>query len=1463
MNSVAAKLSRDDVEAIYPLRPVQAGMLFHELQAEGRSPYFRQVSFALAGTVDPALCEATWNRLMARHALLRSVFDFEKTTKPVQIVLKRLDVDFGFEDVRGPQAEGRVRAWRDADARRGFRLRHDRLMRVRLFRLAEDRFEMVWSHPHILLDGWSGAILTEEFREIYAAARQGRDADLPEPPDPGEYLAALAHRDNAESRAYWDGLLEGYDELATLPRDRARLPDGAMPEPAIHAFRLGEPEAKRISALARSHGVTPGTVFQALWGLLLGGWTGRQDVVFGTVVSGRSVASIGIERLVGLFINTLPVRVRFERGQTFADLLRNVQRQAVAAIPHDHAALTEIQARSALPSGLIDHLVVIENYPEAADSGADVGFNVTGIDACEQSNYDFGLIVELGATGINVQVPYDSNAFSPDRIARICTHLRNLIAQVLDDPGRRLQDLDIMDTEERARLDAFAEGPSTPWPEDTTLADLWHRQVERTPGNVAVVAGGERITYAELDRRAEDVALRLRIESLEEDEVIGVLAGRGAGRIVALLGILKAGGAYLPLSPEFPDERLRFMIDDTGCRKVLVDDECATRLRAIRPGLERPIAIAPADGARSRPDVKGPDRAGPGSLAYVIYTSGSTGKPKGVALAHSGFVNMITAQIAGFGVGPDDAVLQFASCSFDASLSEIFMALLAGARLVVAPEDVIRDGEPLLALMAAEKVTVATLPPSYLTALEKPDLAGLRVLITAGEAADVNDAMHYAGRLRYFNAYGPTEASVCASWHEMRPGASYSGGIPIGRPIANTRMAVLDPWGRPVPIGAVGEICLAGAGLARRYLGLPEATAERFVTIGGRRHYRTGDHGRWLEDGNLLYLGRQDGQAKINGHRIETGEIENRLKAHADVAQAAVIVSGETRQLTAYVTVRRPVEAETLRRHLAAVLPDWMVPAAIMILPSLPLTAAGKVDRHALPKTGKDAVEEESLKTAAEAAVAEAFARILGGGPFGRRASFAALGGGSLQAIQLLGQLRRKGMALDLQGLLRADTVAAIAAAAEAAETIGVEDAAPPHGPVGMTPTQLWFLRAHSRGHAHLNHQFLLETKTRLEIAAVAAAVAALWQAHEALRLRFSRQGGQWTADLAPAKAAPRPRDVDLRHERDPWSALLADAESLQSAFILEEGPLFRTVRYRLPEGDGLLLLAHHLVVDAVSWRIILEDLQQALARTGPERIVRLPGPALPFSAWTARLNEWSRSEGIEAERPYWQEIAEAAVQPLPTDRPPVRHGYAETAFVTADLGTRAASWPDTRIVAGLLDALGSALNAWDGHVLGRVLVSTHGRQSPFSGIDPSRTVGWLASEFPFLIACPGGGAGALAGIESRLALVPGGGLGWGVLRWLAPRPVEAPEEEICLNFLGTLDPVLADGFRVSERPPSVSVGALERRRLIEIESHVAGGRLGITLRYAPAIHDSATIEALAERVDRAFANITSEESDR
>lgn len=1397
-------LARDAVERVYRLTPLQAGMLYHELETDGASPYHRQVRFEIDGEIDAVACEAAWNGLLARHALLRSVFDWERTAQPLQIVLKQQRIAFEVHDADATA----VADWCAADVARGFDLRRDPLIRVALFRLGPAHFELVWSHPHILLDGWSGAVLMEEFTTLYAAARRGTAAALAPATDPDGFMAEAALRDEAAAVSHWRTLLAGYDTIATLPRQ----PRSAAPsQMAEHCLRLAATESDALRALARRHGATLGVLLQAIWGLLLARWSGRDDVVFGIVTSGRNLATPGIERLVGMFVNTLPVRVQLQHGDTLAALLARLQQQSDAGSAYDHVGLATIQAASALPAGLIDHLLVLENFPAGAVD-ADTGFRVVATQAAERANYDFGILVHDEAE-LRVTFQFDASRLCAALIARVAAHWRTLTAALLATPDAPLARIDMLPAGEHAQLDAAARGAAVARDAAATLVSLWHAQVDRTPDAPALADADVALSFRALDRAAEGVAARLRDGGIVRGDVVGVLCTRSAARIVALLGILKAGATYLPLSPALPDARIAMMRTDSGCRRVLADAACRLRAEALAPGMA--MAIAGADVHE-----RAPAAAAPGDVAYIIYTSGSTGQPKGVAVPHCGFVNMILAQIAGFDVRPEDSVVQFASCTFDASLSEIFMALLAGARLVIASDAAIRDGAALLGLFEAERITVATLPPSYLRALDGASLGPLRVLITAGEPPDSADMRRLARTLAAFNAYGPTEASVCASWHRIDAQADYAQGIPIGRAIANTAMSIRDHAGRLMPLGAPGEIWLDGAGLAHGYVGRPQLSAERFPEIDGQRFYRTGDAGVLRDDGEILYAGRLDGQIKLNGHRVELGEVEATLRALPGVLQAAAALAQG--RLIGFVVPGAPVDCDALRQRLAQTLPSWMVPAAIVPVPELPTTIAGKVDRRALVGMHVRETPATRALSSAETRIAEAFAAILGGGPYGPDSGFASSGGDSLRAIRLLGRLRREGMALTLPALLAADSIAAIARLGPAVAAVPAQAIA---GPVPLTPIQHSHFLSDPDGSARLTHQLLLRVDSSK---ALQAAVTALWQRHDALRLRFAHNSAGWSAESQPADTPLAWRCVDLRAADD--AALAADAAAHAPGGAGGSAPLFVATHYQRGDGDYLLLAAHHLLVDATSWRILLEDLADALAGITP-----------PASAsWRDWATALAASDAAH-ERAYWESVVQTP------SRSVREHGYDETEILTLDLGTVPPGLSERGVLAQLLARLGAALaERDDGDEVG-VTLTSHGRQVPGVALDLSRSVGWFTAEYPFRLAC--GASPAM--IEAALCEVPSQGVGWSVLRWLAADPITAAEPAVSVNYLGDIDPAAETPFSISDRLAGVVATGLRRRRAIEIEAWRSNGRLAAAIRYAPHCDSPAAIRRLAEVISR------------
>lgn len=1451
--------TRDEVEAIYPLLPLQEGMLFHDLLDKTDQPYFRQVSFRIEGDFDPALCARTWNALMQRHALLRSVFDYENTTRLLQLVLKQAHMDFDEIDLSGlsPEAQAvRLTAYRAEDRVRGFDLRFAPPMRVRIFHLGNQRFEMLWSHSHILLDGWSGSLLLTDFAAIYAALRTQKPVDLPPPPSLVAYREHMAARDNAASRQFWAEALTGYDTMASLPR-LGPNPNCAKPRFSRHIVALTADREAALNSLAAGSGVSRNTLLQALWGIILGRYTDSDDVVFGSVVSGRALPINGIERLVGSFINTIPVRVRRGKGEPLASLLLRLHHAAIENLEHDHLPLSAIQTAAGMPDGLLDHLLVFENYPQSAEEyDPALGFRVVAAEAEERAHYDFGLLVQPGSP-LRLEFNYNVEAFTPSQIGRLGETFTTLIDRLHAAPHTPLDQISLLPEAELATLDAFSRGPIRPQPNDATIVAQWRAQAALCPDRLALCSSDCRMTYAALDKASEQLAAALaHLPEFRPRRPVGVLTGRGWRRIVALLGILKAGGIYLPLSPTLPDQRLDFLLGDTDCRIVLTDPVASQRLGRLRPGRSADIdallaAQEPSPAANAEPIT-------PDDLAYLLYTSGSTGQPKGVMVTHGGFINMVREQIAGFGIRADDRVLQFASCVFDASLSEIFMALLAGAGLVLAEADAVLEPHRLMTDMAAGRVSVVTLSPSYLAALDKPDFPGLRVLICAGEAVNPGDARHYASRLRVFNAYGPTEASVCASFHEVFASRSYPHGIPIGRPLANTRVRIVDRNGHPAPIGAWGEICLSGMGLARGYHNRSDLTQRFFVGEGSDREYRTGDCGQWTEDGDIMFRGRRDEQIKIHGRRIEPGEVEAALLTDPGIRQAAVLGIADTVgavRLVAYVATDAAINLDALRSRLAATLPAFMIPAAVVQLATLPRTRTGKIDRLALPRPDFTATRQTNIDppmTEVEQAVASAFATILGHNGVGRGDTFASLGGDSLAAVRVIGRLCKLGYGLSLRDLLTEQSVAAVARSLDRMPEVLPTRTSPPRGAaVPLAPSQaVFFARHHTEPH-HYNQAVLLRAAKQLDTTALTAAVATLWRSHEALRLRFATDH---TSQTAADATAPVPlATIDLRGLPDPWAALRTDAAARHRSFNLDTGPLFLAVHYVLDDADHVLLLAHHLVTDAVSWLILLEDLERSYQESQSGRTYT-PPKTTSFLDWASTLNAYAHSGALDEQESAWLKVVNAPVMPLVTDFPVVPHGYDATRLTPVDIALPDPPLPDSAIQTVLVGALARALAHWGQSGATRILLTNNGRLAPKGiGFDTSRSIGWFAAEVPLLVPHAPKTTADLAQLRQAVDGTGTGAVAYGLLLQHGHadlrRCCAKPCAEIGVNYLGRIETHAASGgmFQPVSGLDGASAGRIERALLIELTAEHAGDRLSVTIRSYDKIHQPDSIERLAQ----------------
>jgi amino acid adenylation domain-containing protein len=1271
----------EQIEDIYPLTPLQEGILFHSLLEPEAGPYFRQWICALRGRLDAAALRRAWQEVVDRHTVLRTAFVWEEVEAPLQVVCRRVELPFRQEDWRGVDAAEqacRFACLLERDRRAAIDLSAAPLLRVTLVQVADDLHRMVWSFHHILLDGLSVALVVRRVIACYLAFRRG-ERPAPQRARPfRDYIAWLQGRDVAAAEAYWRRALGGFRAPTPLPADlpETRPADGGAagsPRQQRDCVRLLSPEVtEALRDFGRRNQVTLNTLLQGAWALLVGRHSGTDDVVFGATVAGRPAELPDGESIVGLFINTLPVRACLPPERPWAKWLRALQGEQAEARQYDFSPLVRVQQWSEVPAGepLFGTLVVFENYrvEEAAPERA-AELEIEEVRFFDGTNYPLTLIVRPGRQ-LGLRAIYDAERCEAAAVARLLGHLQSLIEGGLAAPLSRLDELPLLSGAERHQL-------CREW-SDTGAAcgvDLVHRQFERqaarTPAAVALVAADGALTYAELDRRSNRLARHLRGLGVGPETLVGFAVERTSTLVVGLLGILKSGGAYLPLDPAYPAERLRYMLEHSRAPLLLTQESLQTTLpfeglHCVLLDREEPRIAALPDSPLE------PATLDSSSLAYVLYTSGSTGRPKGVQIGHAALANFLASMAKRPGLASGARLVAVTSLSFDIAGLELFLPLLCGATIDLVSRDAAADGTWLAERLRGAAAMQAT-PATWRLLLDSGwEGSGELAALCGGEALPPRLAAELLPRVgSLWNLYGPTETTIWSSVARITAGGPAGAAtIPIGRPIAETAIYVLDRALEPVPIGVVGDLYLGGAGLARAYLGRPDLTAEAFLPapFGGRpgvRMYRTGDLARVLPDGRLDCLGRRDQQVKVRGFRIELGEIEAALARHpaVDAAAATVWREAEERAIAAYWVGKpgaSPLAGGELLEHLRALLPDYMLPAAIIRLEELPLTANRKIDRRALPEPASTAVAGDGLevldgsRSPVEEVLAGIWGRVLKRERIGAQDSFFALGGHSLLATQVVSRIDQAlGVRLPLRTLFDRPTLAGLARAVEEArrDRSGESEARPPLVAIGrdrplrlsFAQQRLWFLAQLEPGSSAYNLPKAYRLSGALDDAALAASIGELVGRHEVLRTTFPVRGGvpvQVVHPAAPAGTHPLPR-VDLSGLgpaiAEEEAHRLADEEA-RRPFDLAVGPVLRAFLLRLADEDHLALLTlHHVASDGWSSGILLRDLAR-LYRSQVEGVaVALPDLPVQYADYAEWQRGWLEDERTGSASTEWR----------------------------------------------------------------------------------------------------------------------------------------------------------------------------------------------------------------------------------
>lgn len=1476
--------SKKNVENIFPLTAMQKGMLVHAVDAGEFDPYLVKLCFRFDSPMDTCALEQALQTMVDRHQSLRADIEWTKTKEPVQIVYRRCPI--ALEKTR---SQATCPASRRAELRKiqqrmaeEFALNRAAGLRVTWVDTVCGPSYLLWVFHHALIDGWSVATVLEEVLSIYLNQDHGRSLDPPLPYS--EYIRWLGGRSNEESEQYWANLLAGLEESTTFPPRSADAPDSRGSDYAEQSLLLEEADSERIRIGVGRSRTTPNNYFRAVLALLMHRYTGEGDVVFGGTVSGRPVDLADGRVMVGNFINTLPVRLEVDPRQSAEEFLSTIQKQALDSAEHEHVGLPHIQSVCGFDRGhpLFETILVFENLPvaQALESEDALGGAFEDLAQTDgqvrrgrgRNNYPFSMVVIPGQR-IEIVLAYHRPRVT-DKLARKWLACIGQLARGLVELGeqplsRCLEALDLPLS--LANPPSFDDATFSP---DERLLERVRRWVRETPDAVAARDAQMQLTYGELwtlsRRLASLLARKGRERSVSVDRV-AVCLKRSPRAIVSLLAILQCGGAYVFVDPNQPRERLLSMLRESHIALVVAEpDSCEWFYKSD-------FAVVPANlehWALEEP-LRSPERTHPESAAYMVFTSGSTGVPKAVVVPHRALEAYVSGMLSRLRLPLRASQGLVSTLAADLGNTTLFGSLCTGGTLHVFSEEEVLDSIVFADLMTTWRVEVLKIVPSLLLGLLRaagPSVLPSHTLVLGGEAATpaLLQTLGEQGACRVFNHYGPTETTVGVLTHQLSRDELVSGRpVPLGAPLPHVHVAIRGRHGELMPVGTSGEICIGGSGVACGYWGRPGATSERFVPDPwgkrGSRLYRSGDRGRMREDGTIEFLGRMDSQVKVRGYRVELGEIEGILSRHPRVSSAvATLTKDEKPKLVAY--LQGSGSEEEIARFAKDRLPGYMVPSSFIWLERFPVTRNGKVDKARLPRLEVTVSQGRCDLSPVEEVIARAWRELLRVAEVRAPDNFFALGGDSIIALEVSAQVRRAGYLLTPKLLFQHPTLAQLAEVVQPVDK-GLESksAVPKPEGIPLLPLQTKFLQSASEEPHHYNQALLLSLGDGIDSARLADAIALLVERHDALRLRFWQDGRRWKQECAPHARTSVMRWVDLRESSSPRKSLQISVEEEQRSLDLKEGALFRAVHYRLAEEEGarLLLLAHHLAVDGVSWRILLDDLGRIYGSLTAGNELDLEEPGVTLAEWGSQLARWGKTDELCSQIPFWREVLRprpreerASEAPFPTHGDANSNTVGNAKVVSDELGpdetgnilTRTPLEYGATINQILLAALCRAFaHKFCAKTL-LVLMEGHGRVDPIGSLDASRTVGWLSCAYPLRLplGLVDGFERTLGNVKTCLERVPSEGLGFGVLRYLTGDfPVEATEEEplVTLNYLGQFD------------------GTFERQELFRPADESHGSRRSPLARRDTLLVINALVYERCLTVDLEYCGATMEES--
>ncbi|PWB35747.1 non-ribosomal peptide synthetase [Pseudomonas sp. SDI] len=1483
-------IARVDRSQPVPLSYSQQRMWFL-WQMEPDSPAYNVGGMVrLRGMLDVSRFEQALQALIVRHETLRTTFP-SRAGVPYQQVASDSTLAMNWLDFSGDAAElrqQRLQALADQQAHQPFDLECGPLLRACLVKAGEREHYFVLTLHHIVTEGWAMDIFARELGELYEAFLDERESPLE--PLPVHYLDYsvwqrqwLEAGERQRQLDYWTAKLGDQHPLLELPSDRPR-PAVQSHRGELYRFDLSDELATRVQAFNAAHGLTLFMTMTATLAVLLYRYSGQHDLRIGAPVANRIRPES--EGLIGAFLNTQVLRCQLDGQMRVSELIEQVRQTVIDGqshqdLPFDHLVEALQPPRSAAYNPLFQVMCNVQRWAfqqRRELAGMQVDYLVNDARA---TKFDLNLEVTDLDRRLSCCLTYSCDLFDEPRIARMAAHWQRLLAALVADPQQRLCELPLLAADEQRALFDNLRGQQDAPGLERCIHELFAEQARRSPAARALTFAGAHLSYAELDAQANRLAQVLCERGVGPQVRVGLALERSPMLVVGLLAILKAGGAYVPLDPEYPLERLQYMIEDSGIGLLLGQRALFEALAELPDGVAR-WCLEDDQAALAGYSAEAPlSRSLPAHQAYLIYTSGSTGKPKGVVVSHAEIAMHCQAVIEAFGMRSDDCELHFYSINFDAASERLLVPLLCGARVVLRAQGQ-WGAEEICALIRQQNVSVLGFTPSYGSQLaqwlaSREETLPVRLCITGGEALTGEHLQRIRGAFtpaQFFNAYGPTETVVmplaCLAPETLEAGAA---SVPIGQVIGARLAYVLDADLALLPQGAVGELFVGGAGLAQGYHERPGLSAERFVadpfSETGGRLYRTGDLVRQRQDGLIEYVGRIDHQVKVRGFRIELGEIESRLLEHPAVREAVVLALDMAggKQLAAYLVCAQaaatPEEQAALRDSLKAQLrinlPDYMVPVHLVLLAQMPLMGNGKLDRRALPLPDLEHGRQhyEAPRSELEQQLAGIWRDVLNVERVGLQDNFFELGGDSILSIQVVSRARQVGLHFTARDLFQQQTVQTLATVVSRSERSTVEQG-PLSGAAALTPIQHWFFDSDIPHRQHWNQAVLLQPLEQLVGTTLEQALQALVQHHDSLRLRFTEAGSQWHAEYAQADQRELLWQVTVG-DLDDCQALYCD---VQRSLDLGNGPLLRALLVDDAQGQQrLLLTVHHLVIDGVSWRVLLEDLQ-ALYRGQA-----LAAKTSAMGDWAARLLAYAGSDSLRDEQAWWQAQLSATSRELPCDHPRGAnlHRQAQTLSVqlsqeqTRQLLQDAPAAYRTQVNDLLLTALARVLCRWSGDSSVLVQLEGHGRETLFDEIDLTRSLGWFTSAYPLRLSPvnveeAAGQAASIKTIKEQLRAVPHKGLGYGVLRYLAGTPTREamaalPQARITFNYLGQFDQQFSSDalFQPLDAPAGVAHDLdAPLPNWLSVDGQVYGGHLQLRWTFSTERYAVQTIDELS-----------------